>query len=413
MAACLIVSTVSCLPQSSSLVSPVFRAGFDRKTKTVDALVSALSGFGSLVTGTLVPFFFVLLIVVFIHEMGHYLVGRWCGIGVKAFAIGFGPELIGFTDSGGTRWKFCAIPLGGYVKFVGDVGASSAPDSESLLELSESERTTAFQIQPNWKKALTVVAGPVANFLLAIAILTIFYLSFGKLIADPVVGGLQEKAPTAIAGVEVGDKFLSVDGRKVETFSDIQHIVTARAGDPLEFVLERSGGEVRLTITPELIERDDGLGNMVKMGQIGVIADTSEERFRTVTLSPIAAIGAGIEETGRTIDRTLLFLQRFIGGREDRCQLGGPVKIAEMAGKAAEQGLSWLFSLTAMLSIGIGILNLMPVPPLDGGHLLIYGIESATRRPVPERLKELMYQAGFVAVLCLIAFVFWNDLVAC
>jgi regulator of sigma E protease len=355
----------------------------------------------------------VLLVVVFVHEMGHYLVGRWCGIGVKAFAIGFGPELIGYTAKNGVRWKLCAVPLGGYVKFVGDVGASSAPDHETLNDLTADERKVAFQIQPNWKKALTVLAGPVANFILAIAILTVFFVIYGKTVAEPVVGELQPNSPALAAGVQPGDRFISVDGRDVTTFSDVQHIVTARSGDALDFVFDRNGEEVRVVITPEVVERDDGLGNTVKMGVIGVVVDTSAERFKTVELGVPGAFNSAVEETWRAIDRTLLFFKRFAGGREDRCQLGGPVRIAEMAGKAAEQGIFWLINLTAMLSIGIGILNLMPVPPLDGGHLLMYGIESITRRPLPERFKELLYQAGFIAVLALIAFVFWNDLVAC
>jgi regulator of sigma E protease len=379
----------------------------------LELFLSLLGSTGALITGTLVPFFAVLLVVVFVHEMGHYLVGRWCGIGVKAFAIGFGPELLGYTSRNGVRWKLCAVPLGGYVKFVGDVGASSAPDHESLTELTAEERSVAFQLQANWKKALTVFAGPAANFLLAIVILTGFFMISGKTIAEPVVGELQPGSPAQMAGVQPGDRFVSVNGRAIETFADVQHVVNGRAGDSLQFVFDRNGAPVTLAITPELVERDDGLGNTVKLGIIGVVVDTSEERFKTVELGLGGALAAGVEETWRAVDRTLLFFKRLIGGREDRCQLGGPVRIAEMAGKAAEQGIFWLISLTAMLSIGIAILNLMPVPPLDGGHLVIYAVESATRRPVPERFKEFLYQAGFLAVLALIAFVFWNDLVAC
>jgi regulator of sigma E protease len=379
----------------------------------MDALLTALSNSGSFITGTLLPFFFVLLVVVYVHEMGHYLVGRWCGIGVKAFAIGFGPELIGWTDKRGTRWKLCAIPLGGYVKFVGDVGASSAPDDAALMELPPEERKVAFQIMPLWKKAITVLAGPVANFILAIVILTVFFLTFGQNVAQPVAGRIQDGMPAQQAGIMVGDRFLSVAGRPIETFADMQHIVTARAGDALDFVVERNGERLTVTMTPQLVEREDALGGKVKMGLIGVGADTSDANFKRVTFSPLEAFGEGIAETGRTIDRTFLFLKRFVAGREDRCQLGGPVKIAEMAGKAAEKGFSWLISLMAMLSIGIGFLNLLPVPPLDGGHLMLYGVEAVTRRPLHARVQEWIYQAGFIAILMLMGFVFWNDLVAC
>ncbi|MGL4406489.1 MAG: RIP metalloprotease RseP [Notoacmeibacter sp.] len=379
----------------------------------MELLASFFASTGNLVVGTLLPFFCVLLVVVFVHEMGHYLVGRWCGIGVRAFAVGFGPELLGFTDKHGTRWKLCAIPLGGYVKFVGDVGASSKPDSEGLLELSGAERKTAFQVQALWKKAATIIAGPVANFILAIAILTVFFAFAGKTLIAPVVGGVEPNSPAAEAGLQPGDRFLTVGGKETQTFVDVQHIVTARAGDPIDFTLDRNGTVIALTMTPKLVERTDDLGNKVKLGLVGVSADNSEANFKRITLGPLQAFGEAVSETGRTIERTLIFLKRFISGREDRCQMGGPVKIAEMAGQAAEKGLNWLITLTAFLSIGIGIMNLMPVPPLDGGHLMLYGFEAVLRRPLPAKLQELIYQAGFFAVMALIGFVLWNDLVAC
>jgi regulator of sigma E protease len=379
----------------------------------MDALVDFIASAGGFVVGTLLPFFFILIVVVFVHELGHYLVGRWCGIGVKAFAIGFGPELFGYTDRRGTRWKFCAVPLGGYVKFVGDVGATSAPDGEELLSLPEHERAVAFQAQALWKKSATVVAGPIANFILAIVILTGFYGWAGKNEIAPVVGSIIAGSPAAMAGVMPGDRFVEIEGRAIRSFPDMQHIVTARAGDELDFVIERDGARLEVAMTPQLQEREDGLGNMVKMGLIGVAADQSAENFRRVALSPLEAVNEGWVETVRTIERTLVFLKRFVGGREDRCQLGGPVKIAEMAGQAAGLGMSWLITLTAFLSIGIGIMNLLPVPPLDGGHLLLYGVEAVARRPLPAQFQEWLYKAGFLAVMALIAFVLWNDLVAC
>jgi regulator of sigma E protease len=379
----------------------------------MEFLNTLVSSTGNLVIGTLLPFFCVLLIVVFIHEMGHYLVGRWCGIGVKAFAVGFGPELFGWTDSRGTRWKFCAIPLGGYVKFVGDVGASSAPDSEELLSLSPEERSSAFQVQALWKKAATVVAGPIANFILAIFIFTAFFAVVGKQYVAPLVGQVLVDSPAAAAGLQPGDQFIKVGGRDVFTFIDVQNIVTMRAGDPIEFVVARKSETLTFTMTPELKEQVDGLGNTIKVGIIGVAADRNPDQSRVVKLNPIEAFGAAYVETVRTIERTLLFLKRFVAGREDRCQMGGPVKIAQMAGQAADLGPAWLISLTAFLSIGIGIMNLLPVPPLDGGHLALYGFEAIARRPLPALVQEWIYKIGFFAVMGLIGFVLWNDLVAC
>ena len=368
---------------------------------------------GNLVVGTLLPFFAVLLVVVFVHEMGHYLVGRWCGIGVNAFSIGFGPEVFGWNDKRGTRWKLCAIPLGGYVKFVGDVGASSAPDTEELLALSPQERASAFQVQSLWKKAATVVAGPIANFILAIVILTAFFAVMGKQYIAPIVASVQIDSPAAKAGLLAGDRFVMVGGRDVKTFVDIQNVVNARAGDPIDFVVARKDQTITLTMTPNLTEQIDGLGNKIRVGIIGVTADKSPENFRVIALNPVESFGAAYQETVRTIERTLFFLKRFAAGREDRCQLGGPVKIAQMAGQAADLGPAWLISLTAFLSIGIGIMNLLPIPPLDGGHLMLYGVEAVTRRPLNKFIQEWIYKFGFVAVMGFIGFVLWNDLFAC
>ncbi|RWQ89688.1 MAG: RIP metalloprotease RseP [Mesorhizobium sp.] len=364
--------------------------------------------------GTLVPFLFVLTVVVFVHEMGHYLVGRWCGIGVKAFSIGFGPELFGFNDSHGTRWKLCAIPLGGYVKFVGDMNAtSSQPSSEELESLTNAERKIAFHTQPVWKRAATVVAGPLFNFLLTIAVFAVLFSAYGRPVMEPMVAEVTAGSPAARAGILPGDRFVSVNGSKVQTFSDVQRLVSGRGGDAITFVMLRDGKEITATATPELIEQQDGLGNKVKVAVIGVVNNQEFGQPRLVTYNPIEAVGAAVEETGYIIQRTGQFLQRFVVGREDKCQLGGPIKIAKMSGQAAKLGFDWLVQLVALLSVGIGILNLLPIPPLDGGHLLFYGVEAVIRRPVSERMMEMGYRAGFMLVLGFMGFVFWNDLFGC
>lgn len=364
--------------------------------------------------GTLVPFLFVLTVVVFVHEMGHYLVGRWCGIGVRAFSIGFGPELFGFNDSHGTRWKLCAIPLGGYVKFVGDMNAtSSQPSSEEIETLTEEERKVAFHTQPIWKRAATVVAGPLFNFLLTITVFAVLFAAYGRYVSEPMVAEVTVDSPAAKAGILPGDRFVSVDGGKVETFGDVQRLVSGRAGDTITFVMLRDGKEVTVTATPQLMEQEDALGNKVKVAVIGVVNNKELGQPRLVTYSPAGALTAAVEETGHIIQRTGQFLQRFVVGREDKCQLGGPVKIADMAGKAAKLGFEWLVQLVALLSVGIGILNLLPIPPLDGGHLLFYGVEAIIRRPVSDRMMEMAYRAGLLLVLGFMGFVFWNDLFGC
>lgn len=317
-----------------------------------------------IVLGTLVPFLFVLTVVVFVHEMGHYLVGRWCGIGVKAFSIGFGPELFGFNDSHGTRWKLCAIPLGGYVKFVGDMSAtSSQPGTEELDKLTDAEREVAFHTRPIWKRAATVVAGPLFNFLLTIAVFTVMFSLYGRPVLEPMVAQVTAGSPAEKAGILPGDRFVAVNGSKVETFADVQRLVQGRAGDSLTFTMLRDGKEITVTATPELMEQQDALGNKTKVAVIGVVNNKELGQPRVITYSPIGALGAAVEQTGQAIQGTGNFLQRFVVGREDKCQLGGPIKIAKMSGQAAKLGFEWLVQLVALLSVGIGILNLLPIPP--------------------------------------------------
>ncbi|MBN9245452.1 MAG: RIP metalloprotease RseP [Mesorhizobium sp.] len=379
----------------------------------MNEFLQALTSTEGIVFGTLVPFLFVLMVVVFVHEMGHYLVGRLCGIGVSAFSVGFGPELLGFNDRHGTRWKLCAIPLGGYVKFVGDMNATSSPSASDTAALSEAERKVAFHTQPVWKRAATVFAGPLFNFLLTIAVFTVLFTTYGRYVAEPTVAEVTAGSPAAAAGIMPGDRFVSVDGEKVETFADVQRLVSGRGGDAITFVMLRDGKDVTVVATPKLMEQKDALGNKVQVAVIGVVNNREMGQPRLVAYTPVQAFGAAVEETGHIVERTGQFMKRFAVGREDKCQLGGPVKIAGMAGQAAKLGFEWLVQLVALLSVGIGILNLLPIPPLDGGHLLFYAIEAVIRRPVSERMMEAVYRAGFVLVLAFMGFVFWNDLFGC
>lgn len=375
--------------------------------------LATLFGSDSLLVGTIIPFLIVLTVVVFVHEMGHYLVGRWCGIGVSAFSIGFGPELVGFDDRHGTRWKLCAIPLGGYVKFVGDMNATSTPDAEELDKLTPAERSVAFHTQPVWKRALTVVAGPMFNFLLTIAVFAVFFAAYGRIVSEPMVAEVRPDSPAARAGIMPGDRFVSVDGNRVETFGDVQRIVTGRTGDPLVFVMLRDGEEIELKATPEVMEQEDPLGNKIKVGVIGVVNNPELGQPRIISYSVPGALVEAVRQTGYSLERTWNFLKRFAIGREDKCQLGGPIKIAKMSGQAANLGFEMLVQLVAGLSLGIGFLNLLPIPPLDGGHLVFYAVEAAIGRPVSERAMETVYRVGFLLVLGFMGFVFWNDLFGC
>jgi regulator of sigma E protease len=376
-------------------------------------MLASLFSTNGILIGTIVPFLFVLTVVVFVHEMGHYLVGRWCGIGVKAFSIGFGPEIAGFNDRRGTRWKLCLIPLGGYVKFVGDMSATSAPDPSEMETLTDEERKIAFHTQALWRRAATVFAGPFFNFLLTIAVFTVLFATYGRYVAEPMVAKVQPGSSAAAAGFMPGDRFVSVNGVKVETFGDVQRLVSPNAGEALRFVVRRDGKDVVLTATPKQTEETDALGNKIKVGVIGVVNDQAMGQPHVVSYGPVEAFGQATVETWRIIGRTGDFLSRFAVGREDKCQLGGPVKIADMAGKAAQLGFEWLIQLVALLSVGIGVLNLLPIPPLDGGHLLFYALEAVFRRPVSEKVVEIVYKAGLLAVLLFMVFVFWNDIFGC
>ena len=376
-----------------------------------DTLTALLSADNFLLT--VLAFLFLLTVVVFVHEMGHYLAGRWCGIGVKAFSVGFGPELLGFTDKHGTRWKLSAIPLGGYVKFAGDEGPASVPDTEALAQMSDDERAEAFQFQPVWKRALTVFAGPAANFILTIAIFSVFFYSYGKMVADPMVAEVTKGSAAEAAGFLPGDKFLRVDGSGVVTFADVQRHVSTRAGQPVTFVMERAGKEETLTAVPKETEVKDPLGNKAKIGVIGVVTNKDVGKFRKESFGIAGSVREAVGESWFIAGQTLAVLTRLVRGREDKCQLGGPVKLASMAGQAATRGFDWLIQLTALLSIGIGILNLLPIPPLDGGHLLFHGIEAVLRRPVTEKAQEVVYRIGGIMVLTFMLFVIFNDLFAC
>lgn len=375
--------------------------------------LTGIFGTSGLILGTLVPFILVLAVVVFVHEMGHYLVGRWCGIGVEAFSIGFGPEIFGFNDRRGTRWKISAVPLGGYVKFVGDMSVTSEPDAEATAQLTDEQRRVAFHTQPVWKRAATVAAGPIFNFLLTIAVFAVMFTAYGRYVSEPTVAEIRPDTPAAEAGFEPGDRFVSVNGTRISTFGDVQRVVSARAGDELSFVMLRDGQEIELRATPELSEQTDALGNTIRIGIIGVVNNEELGQPRQISYGPAEALGEAVTETGQIIARTGHFLQRFATGREDKCQLGGPVRIAEMSGQAASMGPMWVVQLIALLSVGIGFLNLLPIPPLDGGHLVFYAAEAVRGRPVSERVMEGFYKVGMMVVLGFMAFVFWNDIFGC
>jgi regulator of sigma E protease len=357
------------------------------------------------------PFLFVLTLVVFFHELGHFLIARLCGVRVSVFSIGFGPELLGFNDPHGTRWKLSLIPLGGYVKFFGDDNAASVPDRAAVAAMSEAERKHSFVHQPVGSRAAIVVAGPLANFLLAIAIFAGLFMLFGKPSASPRVDSLQAGSAAAAAGFQPGDLVLSIDGRSVESFTDMQRIVSTSAGETLTFEVDRGGARITLKATPALQEVKDNFGNVNRIGILGITRSNAPDETNVQPVGPLKAVVLGAQETWFVVERTLSYVGRLFIGRESTDQLGGPIRIAEVSCQVATAGLAALMHLAAILSVSIGLLNLFPIPLLDGGHLLFYGIEAVRGRPLSERAQELGFRIGLAVVMMLMIFTTYNDIV--
>lgn len=373
-------------------------------------ILGSLSAFGGGLVGYLVPFLFVLTIVVFFHELGHFLIARWCGVKVTAFSIGFGPEIVGFNDRYGTRWKLSAVPLGGYVKFLGDENAASVPDHETVAAMSEADKKDAFLNKPVGSRAAVVAAGPIANFILAIVIFAAIFMTAGKQIASARVDTVQANSAAAAAGFKAGDLVTAINGEKIEGFADMQRIVSVSAGTPLKVEIDRGGVKQTLTAVPELRELKDNFGNVHRVGVLGISRSMAPDDVRTQKYGPVAAIMAGAQETWFVVDRTLSYIGGIFAGREAADQLGGPIRIAQVSGQVATAGFTALLHLTAVLSVSIGLLNLFPIPLLDGGHLLFYTIEAVRGRPLSERAQEVGFRIGLAIVVMLMIFATFNDI---
>ena len=361
--------------------------------------------------GYIIPFLFVLTIVVFFHELGHFVVARWAGVKVLTFSLGFGPELFGFNDRHGTRWKISAIPLGGYVRFFGDESEASTPaSSETLANMSEEERKGSFHHKKVGPRAAIVAAGPIANFILAIVIFTCLFTFFGKPSTTARVDKIEANSAAAAAGFQVGDIVAAIDGKTIGSFSDMQRIVGVHAGDQLTFTVKRGDSTLELRGTPEQREVKDPFGNAHRLGVLGITRATAPGDVVTERVDPATALWLGVKETWFVVDRTLAYIGGVFTGREAADQVGGPLRIAQISGQVATIGLTALIHLAAVLSISIGLLNLFPVPLLDGGHLLFYAVEAVRGRPLSERAQEMGFRIGLGLVLMLMVFATYNDI---
>ncbi len=354
----------------------------------------------------IIPFVIVLTIIVFVHELGHYWVARRCGVRVEVFSIGFGRELFGWNDRNNTRWKISAIPLGGYVKFFGDADAASGADNAAVAAMSDAERKVSFHYKGLPARSAIVAAGPVANFIFAILIYAALFSLVGQPFTPPVVGSVVEGGAAEAAGLQPGDRILDADGTGIQRFEELRAYVGLRAETPIDFRILRDDRELHITVVPQRVDVADGLGGTQRIGQIGI--RTAGVEF--VQHDPATAVVQAVRETWQVVANTFTYLGRIVAGRESGDQLSGPLGIAKMSGDVAKASWLGLVSLMATLSVAIGLINLFPVPMLDGGHLLFYAVEALRGRPLGERAQEYGFRIGFALVLSLFLFATWNDL---
>lgn len=358
-----------------------------------------------------VPFLAVLTVIVFVHEMGHYLVARWNDVAIHTFSIGFGPELFGWNDKSGTRWRISAVPLGGYVRFVGDMNAASAPDEGAVAQFPAEMQPRLFYNKNVWRRIAVVIAGPLANVIFTFLVLYALLLGYGRYTIPATIDTVLPDGSAAAAGLLAGDKVLSVDGYEVRGFSDFQRLVSTSPERPVLVEVDRLGRVLEFSMVPQAAEVTDRFGNVHRVGRIGVTRTTEPGDVTLYRPSAVEAIGMTIEEIQFILDRTAAFLGDFFVGRGDFDQLGGPVKVAQVSGEVATLGIIALINLTALLSLNIGIFNLLPIPMLDGGHLVFYLIEAVRGRALSARIQDVSFRFGFVIVISLMVFTLVNDLV--
>ncbi len=351
----------------------------------------------------------VLTVIVFVHEMGHYLVARWNGIAIQTFSLGFGPELAGFNDRHGTRWKLSAIPLGGYVRFVGDMNAASLPDPEAVEALPEEERKRLFINKNVWRRIAVVAAGPIANVIFTFVVLYALLMVYGQYTIPPVISDVTKGGVAATAGLEAGDKVISVDGYAVRGFEDFQRLISTAPDRPVTVVFERQSVDRTIVMVPDVAEDTDRFGNVHRIGRIGVSRQVSDTDVTLYRPNAVEAVGLTVDQIHFIVDRTVAFLGDFFVGRGDVEQLGGPVKVAKVSGEVATLGIAALINLAALLSLNIGLFNLLPVPVLDGGHLLYYVVEAIRGRPLSQKAQEIGFRVGFAIVGALMVFTLLND----
>src|SRR5208282_4162210 len=357
--------------------------------------------------GYIVPFLIVLTVLVFVHELGHYLVARWNGVRIDVFSIGFGPEIFGWTDRVGTRWKFSAVPLGGYVKMFGDVDPASQPSPENLEQMSAAEKAVSFHHKRLMQRAAVVVAGPAANFVFAVVALSLLFATFGEPFTPPEIGQIQPGSAAEAGGLRPGDTITAIDGHAIDRFEEVQRDVRLNTGSPMNIEVRRGDGTVSLSITPRVTTVTDRFGNQHAFGLLGI----ERNGVNYLRRNPAEAVWQATVETANLTTGTLTAVWQMVIGARPADEIGGPLRIAQMSGEVAQGGVVAMIWFMAVLSVNLGLINLFPIPILDGGHLLFYVAEAVRGRPLGQRAQEYGFRLGLALVLTLMVFATWNDLV--
>ena len=360
----------------------------------------------------LIPFIILITIVVFIHEYGHYYFAKKYGVGVTDFSIGFGSEIFGWNDKSGTRWKICWRPLGGYVKFFGDRNVFSQSEQQAVInKYNEVNREKLFITKPLYQRSIIVAAGPLANFLLAILIFSFIYMFFGKDMTPAVINEVKENSPAFSAGLKKNDKIISIDNNKVESILEVSTFINTSTSETIEFVVNRNQNEISVFVKPNLVEGKDSLGNSVKKRMVGIkLSPPINGEFQKQPLGPSKAIYYSLKEVWFVSVTSLNYLGKMITGSADSSQLGGPIRIAKITGQVAEYGVVPFLSIMAYISISLGLINLFPIPMLDGGHLMFYFFEKILGKPLSQKTQEGFFRIGLFLLISLMFFATFNDL---
>ena len=359
----------------------------------------------------IIPFLILITIVVFIHEYGHYYFAKKYGVGITDFSIGFGREIFGWSDKSGTRWKICWIPLGGYVKFFGDRNVFSETEQQEVInKYNDEDRKKLFILKPIYQRSIIVAAGPLANYVLAILIFIIINMFVGKDMTPAIINEVQEDSPAFVAGMKKNDKIISIDNKKIESILEVSTFINISTAETIEFIVLRNDQEISLLVKPNLIDGKDSLGNSAKKRMVGIKLAPLNNKFQKQPLGPSKAIYYAVKEVWFVIITSLNYLGKMIVGSADTSQLGGPVKIAKIPGQVAEHGIIPFFRIMAYISISLGLINLFPIPMLDGGHLMFYLIEKILGRPLSQKIQEGFFRIGLFLLFSLMFFVTFNDL---